>query len=93
MRTGEEKRQIAESRARARVYPNWYEAARASRHGKAISKREMTVVLPRGSYRVKIVKTLGGDPHAVYSTAEGIKVHDWRPTIAQVDATREWMAM
>jgi len=92
MRTGEEERQISDSRARAKVYPNWYEAARASRHEKAIAKRELTVFLPRGTYRVKIIKTLHGDPGAVYATAEGIKVHDWRPTIAQVDEIREWKA-
>lgn len=93
MKTGEEERQLAESKKRILVHPNWAEAARASRHEKAISKNPITVSLPRGRYRVKIVKPLRGDPYAVYATAEGIRVHDWKPNNRHVDEIREWRVM
>ena len=87
---GEFTREEIESRRRLLDYPNWHEAAAASRHGKAISKEPITIKIPRGTYRVKIVKDRGGDPYAVYATSEGIKVHDWKPTAAAVDRIGRW---
>ncbi len=87
---GEFSREEIESRRRFLDYPNWHEAAEASRHGKAISKEPITIKIPRGTYRVKIVKGLSGDPYAVYASAEGIRVHDWKPSNAAVDRIRRW---
>lgn len=39
---------------------------------------------------MKIIKTRRGDPYAVYASAEGIKVHDWKPSNAHVDGITEW---
>jgi hypothetical protein len=87
---GDFTREELESRKRGIDYPNWHEAAAQSRHGKAISKWPITVKIPRGTYKVKIVKGLSGDPYAVYASAEGIKVHDWKPTNTAVDRINRW---
>lgn len=74
------------------TYPNWEEAARASKYGRAITAKPTTIVIPRGTFRIHIVKPLHGDPQAVYATAQGIRVHDWRPSSTYVDRIRVWKA-
>lgn len=74
------------------IYTTWQEAAEASRWGKAISAQPITIHIPRGRYTVQIVKPRYGDPYAVYLTAPGIHVHDWKPTNSAVDRIRRWKA-
>lgn len=91
-RAQEEQRQLEESAKRGRVYANWHDACKASRFEKAITRVPTTIRIPRGTYRVKIIKPLRADPYAVYATAEGIRVHDWKPSNSQVDGIRQWRA-
>jgi hypothetical protein len=74
---------------KSRHYPDWEPAARASRSRMAISE-QITVRLARGTYPVKIVKPLHGDPWAVYANCQGLKVHDWKPDSRAVDRCRRW---
>lgn len=83
-------REAAASRARTQDYGNWHDACKASRFEKAIGKTVIDVVLPRGRFKVRIVKPLRGQPIAVYHTAQGITVHDWKPSTAAVDRERYW---
>lgn len=83
-------REEIESRRRLLDYPDWFEACKHSRFSKAISKNPITIKIPRGTFRVKIVKGLSGDPYAVYASAEGIRVHDWKPSNAAIDSIRRW---
>ena len=71
------------------AYDNPEGAARASKQLKAYSD-PMFIHLPRGRVQVEIIKPLGKDPYAVYHTAQGIKVHDWKPSSSDVDAIRVW---
>ncbi len=82
----------AESRQKTRQYSDWEAAASASRERRAISMEPITIRIPRGTYRVLLVKPRYGDPWAVYASASGIKVHDWRPTNAMIDRIRHWKA-
>lgn len=82
----------ADSRAKTAVYPDWQPAAEASRERKAISAQSITIRIPRGTFRVLLVKPRYGDPWAVYATAPGVKVHDWKPTNLLIDRTRRWKA-
>jgi hypothetical protein len=83
-------REAEASRARTLDYPTWHDACKASRFEKAISKEVITIVIPRGTFKVRIVKPLSGQPYAVYHTAQGITVHDWKPTTAAVDGVQKW---
>ena len=83
-------RQAEESRARTRDYGNWYNACKQSRFEKAISKEVIKIIIPRGIFMIRIVKPLRGQAIAVYHSAQGITVHDWKPDTAAVDRVRYW---
>jgi len=82
----------ADARAKTQQYTDWQSAATASRESKAISAYPITIRIPRGTFRILLVKPRYGDPWAVYATATGIRVHDWRPTSLMIDRTRHWKA-
>jgi hypothetical protein len=73
----------------AMIYDNPDDAGRASKQKKAYCD-PFFIHLPRGRIQVEIIKPLSGDPYAVYHTAHGIKVHDWKPGSADVDSIRKW---
>lgn len=83
---------VEQARAKGQQYPDWQSAAQASREGKAISAYPITVLIPRGTFRVLVVKPRYGDPYGVYATAPGIRIHDWKPSNLLVDRTRHWKA-
>jgi hypothetical protein len=83
-------KQIADSQEHTTRRPDWWEAARRSRMEKAITERPITITIARGTFYVDLVKPLRGDPYAVYHSAQGIRVHDWRPTNKMVDETTRW---
>jgi hypothetical protein len=74
------------------IFASWHEAAQTSRWAKAISAHPITIYIPRGIFQVNIVKPRYGDPYAVYATAQGIRVHDWKPTNTAVDRIGQWKA-
>jgi hypothetical protein len=83
-------KQIEDSKRHTTRQPDWWEAAVRSRFEKAITERPVWIQLPRGRYQVDFVKPLRGDPYAVYHSAQGIKVHDWKPTSKMVDSITRW---
>lgn len=71
------------------IYPDWEAAAKASKWRKAVST-PVTITIPRGTFRMEMVKPLHGDPYAVYATAPGIRVHDYKPSTREIDRIRRW---
>jgi hypothetical protein len=85
--------QIAESRERTRIYPDWEPAARASRSRLAVSARPTRVEIPGGEVlEIRIVKPLFGDPYAIYASSASIRVRHYSVTAKDVDRITRWKA-
>lgn len=72
-----------------KIFDSWEEAAKASVWNKAISSPR-TIKTSRGKYVVDIVKGPTTFEHYVYDGAQGLTVHDAKPSSSEIDSEKRW---
>ena len=76
----------------AKIYEDYDEAARASQHKKAISKKTYIAETFKDTRRLKVMKPLGGEPVFVYASAQSLECKEIALPYSLVDKIDEWEA-
>ena len=75
-----------------KIYDDYDQAARDSRHKKAISAKIFTIDTHVDRRRLRIVKPLSAEPYAVFSSVPSLKCDEWKPSYSLISSIDAWEA-